>query len=275
MRPMRRATRSPTWSSRARRDAFYCMAGETLGAAGAGTAPTVILGKENDSIGTATITNVYGDGLPDGYYYTGEITITKSVMDNGQMVASDDVFYAGVFPVDAQGTVSTTPVEIVKLNNNAAVTVEVPLGGTDGTEAITYAVRETNEQGVPVSQDSTFLYEVTGEGNVALSLGQTTGTVNITNTLGAADGYYQEEPSTQASNDPGTGNDNSRSNANDNNSNDGSNSRDGGTSSGTGRSSGSARTGDDNQIFLYAGLLAAAVIVGGVVIVRRRRRTNG
>ena len=196
-------------------------------------------------------------------------------MDNGQMVASDDVFYAGVFPVDVQGTVSTTPVEIVKLNNNAAVTVEVPLGGTDGTEAITYAVRETNEQGVPVSQDSTFLYEVTGEGNVALSLGQTTGTVNITNTLGAADGYYQEEPSTQASNDPGTGNDNSRSNANDNNSNDGSNSRDGGTSSGTGRSSGSARTGDDNQIFLYAGLLAAAVIVGGVVIVRRRRRTNG
>ena len=78
------------------------------------------------------------------------------------------------------------PVEIVKLNNNAAVTVEVPLGGTDGTEAITYAVRETNEQGVPVSQDSTFLYEVTGEANVALSLGQTTGTVNITNTLGAA-----------------------------------------------------------------------------------------
>ena len=257
-------------------DAFYCMAGETLGAAGAGTAPTVILGEENDSIGTATITNVYGDGLPDGYYYTGEITITKSVMNNGQMVASDDVFYAGVFPVDAQGTVSTTPVEIVKLNNNAAVTVEVPLGGTDGTEAITYAVRETNEQGVPVSQDSTFLYEVTGEANVALSLGQTTGTVNITNTLGAADGYYQEEPSTQASNDPGTGNANNRSNANDNGSNNGgNNSQSGGTSSGTGRSSSSARTGDDNQIFLYAGLLAAAVIVGGVVIVRRRRRTNG
>lgn len=194
-------------------------------------------------------------------------------MDNGQMVASDDVFYAGVFPVDVQGTVSTTPVEIVKLNNNAAVTVEVPLGGTDGTEAITYAVRETNEQGVPVSQDSTFLYEVTGEENVALSLGQTTGTVNITNTLGAADGYYQEEPSTQAPNDPGTGNANNRSSANDNGSNNsGNNSQSGGTSSGTGRSSGSARTGDDNQIFLYAGLLAAAVIVGGVVVVRRRRR---
>ena len=251
---------------------FTVMAGEDPAAAHAGEAPEVILNTEGDRTASATISNVYGE-LPDGYYLTGEITITKSVMNNGQMVASDDVFYAGVFPVDAQGTVGTNPVEIVKLNNNAAVTVEVPLGGTDGTEAITYAVRETNEQGVPVSQDSTFLYEVTGEANVALSLGQTTGTVNITNTLGAADGYYQEEPSTQAPNDPGTGNANNRSSANDNGSNNnGNNSQSGGTSSGTGRSSGSARTGDDNQIFLYAGLLAAAVIVGGVVVVRRRRR---
>ena len=211
---------------------------------------------------------MYGE-LPDGYYLTGDLTITKSVMNNGQMIASDDVFYAGIFPVDAQGNAGATPVDIVKLNNNASVTVEVPLGGTDGTQPVTYAVRETNEQGVPVSQDSSFLYEVTGEGNVSLSLDQTTGTVNITNTLSIADGYYQE-PSTQAPNDPGTGNDNSRSNANDSSNN--GNSRDGGTSSGTGRSSSSARTGDDNQIFLYAGLLAAAVIVGGVVVVRRRRR---
>ena len=85
-------------------------------------------------------------------------------MNDGQMVASDDVFYAGIFPVDAQGNVGATPVDIVKLNNNASVTVEVPLGGTDGTQPVTYAVRETNEQGVPVSQDSSFLYEVTGEG---------------------------------------------------------------------------------------------------------------
>ena len=98
-------------------------------------------------------------------------------------------------------------------------------------------------------------------------------TGDLTNTLSAADGYYQEEPSTQAPNDPGTGNDNSRSNANDNRSdNDGNGSQNGDTSSGTGRSSSSARTGDDNQIFLYAGLLAAAVIVGGVVVMRRRRR---
>ena len=247
---------------------FTVMSGEDPAAAAAGEAPEIILDADGSRNASATISNVYGE-LPDGYYLTGDLTITKSVMNNGQMIASDDVFYAGIFPVDAQGNAGATPVDIVKLNNNASVTVEVPLGGTDGTQPVTYAVRETNEQGVPVSQDSSFLYEVTGEGNVSLSLDQTTGTVNITNTLSIADGYYQE-PSTQAPNDPGTGNDNSRSNANDSSNN--GNSRDGGTSSGTGRSSSSARTGDDNQIFLYAGLLAAAVIVGGVVVVRRRRR---
>ncbi|HIW60028.1 MAG TPA: LPXTG cell wall anchor domain-containing protein [Candidatus Anaerobutyricum avicola] len=251
---------------------FTVMAGEDASAGNAGEAPEIILDGETNRSASAVISNVYAE-LPAGYYVTGDLTITKSVMNDGQMVASGDVFYAGIFPVDAQGNVGAAPVDVVKLNNNASVTVEVPLGGTDGTQPVTYAVRETNENGVPVSQDSTFLYEVTGEGNVDLSLGQTTGTVNITNTLSAADGYYQEEPSTQAPNDPGTGNDNSRSNANDNRSdNDGNGSQNGDTSSGTGRSSSSARTGDDNQIFLYAGLLAAAVIVGGVVVMRRRRR---
>ena len=179
---------------------FTVMSGEDPAAAAAGEAPEIILDADGSRNASATISNVYGE-LPDGYYLTGDLTITKSVMNNGQMIASDDVFYAGIFPVDAQGNAGATPVDIVKLNNNASVTVEVPLGGTDGTQPVTYAVRETNEQGVPVSQDSSFLYEVTGEGNVSLSLDQTTGTVNITNTLSIADGYYQE-PSTQAPNRP-------------------------------------------------------------------------
>ena len=156
---------------------------------------------------------------------------------------------------------------MVKLNNNGVVTVEVPLGGMAGTEPITYAVRETNENGVPVSQDNTFMYTVTGEANVNLSLDQTEATVNIVNSLGTADGYYQE-PSTQAPTDPNAGNNNNNNSTDRNSSNRN-------TSSGTNRSSRSSRTGDDNQILLYGGLLAAAVIVGGVVVARRRRRTNG
>ena len=237
---------------------FYCMAGEVIGAEGHDAPPVIIMENEADAIGTAVISNVYSDGLPEGYYYTGEITITKSIMDNDQMVASGDTFYAGIFAVDAQGNVSASPTEVVKLNNNGSVTVEVPLGGANGTEAVTYAVKETNENGVPVSQDSAFLYTVTGEGNVTLSTGENTGTIHITNSLGDSDGYYQEEPSTQAP----------ASSGNNNSGNNGSS----GTSGGTNRSSRSGKTGDNNQILLYAGLLAAAVIVGGVVVVRRRRR---
>ena len=122
----------------------------------------------------------------------------------------------------------------------------------------TTTVKETNENGVPVSQDSAFLYTVTGEGNVTLSTGENTGTIHITNSLGDSDGYYQEEPSTQAPASSGSNNSGNNGSS--------------GTSGGTNRSSRSGKTGDNNQILLYAGLLAAAVIVGSVVVVRRRRR---
>lgn len=244
---------------------FYCMAGEVLGADGHDTAPVIVMENEPDGVGSATISNVYSD-LPDGYYYTGEITITKSVKDGDNIMATDYVFYAGIFAQDADGTVSANPTEIVKLTNNGSVTVEVPLGGTDGTEPITYTVKETNENGVPVSQDGTFPYTVTGEGKVNLSMDQTTGTINLVNTLGTSDGYYQDEPTTEApsTREPG-------SNNNDNNSSSSNNSN---NSSSSNRSSSSTKTGDNNQIMLYAGLFAAAVIIGGVVVVRRRRR-NG
>ena len=240
---------------------FTVMAGEDAQASNAGEAPEIIL--DTNANASATISNVYGD-LPEGYYVTGRITLTKSVMDSGNMITSDDTFYAGIFTVDAQGNVADNPTDVVKLNNNGTVTVEVPLGGTSGTEQITYAVMETDKNGKLIDK-ATFPYTVTGEGNVTLSMDQTTGEVNIVNTLGNSEGYYQEEPSTQepAAANPGSGNGN--------NSNSSSGSSGSGSSS---RSSRSAKTGDNNQILLYAGLLAAAVIAGGVVVVRRRRR-NG
>ena len=180
------------------------------------------------------------------------------------MIATNYPFYAGIFTVDAQGNVNANPTEVVKLNNNGSVTVEVPLGGTNGTEPITYAVMETEEDGTLINKE-TFPYTVTGEANVNLSVDQTTGNVAITNTLKeGADGYYQD-PSAQAPRDTSSNNNNNNNSSSDNRN----------TSSGTNRSSRSSRTGDNNQILLYGGLLAAAVIVGGVVVARRRRRTNG
>ena len=234
---------------------FYCMAGEDLMAGGYDRAPAVSLEDEADGVGNAVISNVYSDGLPDGYYYTGEITISKSVMNNGQMIASDDTFYAGVFAVDAQGNESANPTEVVKLNNNGMVTVEVPLGGTDGTEPITYSVKETDENGVPIDK-ATFSYTVTGEGTVNLSIDQTTGTTNITHTLGNNEGYYQEDSSTETPGDGNSGNGNSGSDTGSNGSS--------GSGGGTNSSSSSTKTGDNNPIMLYAGLLVAAVILSGM-----------
>ena len=228
---------------------FYCIAGEELLADGYDKAPEISLEDDPDSIGTAVISNVYTE-LPHGFYYTGEITITKSVMNEGQMITSQDTFYAGIFPVDAQGQI-TTPVEIVTLKNNGSVTVEVPLGGSSGEDPITYAVRETDEQGNPVDKAS-FPYVVTGEGNVNLSKDSLSATVNITNTLKGKDGYY-EEPTTRVK-ETGKKNDS--------------------THNGKNRSSRSTKTGDDHPIALYLGLLAVAVVVGGVILVRRKKRTD-
>ena len=171
-------------------------------------------------------------------------------MNEGQMITSQDTFYAGIFPVDAQGQI-TTPVEIVTLKNNGSVTVEVPLGGSSGEDPITYAVRETDEQGNPVDKAS-FPYVVTGEGNVNLSKDSLSATVNITNTLKGKDGYY-EEPTTRVK-ETGKKNDS--------------------THNGKNRSSRSTKTGDDHPIALYLGLLAVAVVVGGVILVRRKKRTD-
>lgn len=238
---------------------FYCMAGEVLGAEGHDTAPVIIMEEQADGIGSAVISNVYSD-LPDGHYYTGEITITKSVKDGGNIVTTNDVFYAGIFAVDAQGNVSENPVEIVKLNSNGSVKVKVPLGGINGTESITYAVKETNEKGVPVKNDSGFLYTVTGEGNVTLSLDQLTGAIHLTNTLGLPDNYYQESTTEEStSTNPA---DDTQSSENNHSS--------GNTSSGRNTGSGSSRTGDTNQIMLYAGLLAAAA--AGVIVIRRKNK---
>ena len=78
---------------------FTVMAGEDAQASNAGEAPEIIL--DTNANASATISNVYGD-LPEGYYVTGRITLTKSVMDFGNMITSDDTFYAGIFTVDAR-----------------------------------------------------------------------------------------------------------------------------------------------------------------------------
>ena len=205
---------------------------------------------------------------------TGHIYILKSVKDGSQTIESQDTFYAGIYAVDAENKETLT--EVVTLKQNGTVKVDVPLGGEDRSEAITYTVKETDEQGNPVDKD-VFPYTVTGEASVNLAPGANEGTINIINTLKDSEGYYQEQPTTNNDNtgasdvsDGGIGKSDKGKGGKDKGKGSGSDDK----NTGVNRQTRSNKTGDDNPIALYMTLLLAAAAVSGVVIVRRRKDTE-
>ena len=154
--------------------------------------------------------------------------------------------------------------------------MDVPLGGEDRSEAITYTVKETDEQGNPVDKD-VFPYTVTGEASVNLAPGANEGTINMINTLKDSEGYYQEQPTTNNDNtgasdvsDGGIGKSDKGKGGKDKGKGSGSDDK----NTGVNRQTRSNKTGDDNPIALYMTLLLAAAAVSGVVIVRRRKDTE-
>lgn len=135
--------------------------------------------KSGPKEGAVNLENVFYD-IPTGYSYKGEININKQVMKGTSQTTTDDTFYAGIFTKDDQGVYNLFTV--VPLVQNDTVTVEVPLGGEDGTEPINYYILETDADGNILDLD-VFEYEVTGEGTVALSKDNLTGNINLVNTI--------------------------------------------------------------------------------------------
>ena len=127
--------------------------------------------------GKVNLTNAYLE-LPDGFAYRAFIDITKQVLENGVEKATDETFYAGIFT----GETENAPMTLVELKNNGKVTVEVPLGGPDGDQPITYYVFETDAQGNKLDKD-TFIYIVSGEGQVSVSREKIQSDITITNNL--------------------------------------------------------------------------------------------
>lgn len=143
---------------------FYCT----------GTDTTAIEISPQQKEKSAELYNWYLD-LPDGYYLSGKLEITKNVIKAGKTITAEDTFYAGIF--DESGEL----VSVVELVQNDTVSVEVKLGGEKNTEPITYTVKETDAQGNPV--DDSFPYEVTVSGDGTISKEKTTAKVEITNTV--------------------------------------------------------------------------------------------
>lgn len=135
--------------------------------------------KAGPKEGVVNLENVFYD-IPTGYSYKAEININKQVLKGTSQTTVDDTFYAGIFTKDDQGVYNLFAV--VPLVQNDTVTVEVPLGGEDGTEPINYYILETDADGNILDLD-VFEYEVTGEGTVALSKDNLAGNINLVNKI--------------------------------------------------------------------------------------------
>lgn len=124
-----------------------------------------------------TISNLYYH-TPDDFYITGRLKITKKVLKNGEETTVNDTFYAGIFREDE----TLDLVQEMALQQNGTVSLEVKLGGENGTEPVNYLVMETDGNGNPVDK-AVFPYIVTGEGKVNLSMSRTEQAVTITNKI--------------------------------------------------------------------------------------------
>ena len=190
--------------------------------------------------GAVNLNNLYYQ-LPDGYYMEGQISITKNVLVGGERSTVDDVFYAGIFTEDG------TLVRVIELTQNGTVTVPVSLGGENGTDPITYYVRETDASGTPVNYE-TFAYSVSGEGTVALNVNNTSASITITNEL------VEEEEETEITTETTTSEKTE--------------------TTGKNTTSGGVKTGDNTPIGMYLMLLAASAAVIAGLFIRRRRRND-
>ena len=109
--------------------------------------------------------------LPDGYYISGQLTVTKSVLDkDGQAMNSGETFYAGIFADPDYTTLSDAVLQnIIPLEMNgsssSSQTVEVAVPHTG--EAITLYVTEVLEDGTPVNNSENFGYKLEVQGGEA------------------------------------------------------------------------------------------------------------
>lgn len=199
--------------------------------------------------GSVGFYNMYYD-LPDGFLYKGNLDITKEVLRGDKTVTVDDVFYAGVF-FDKEATDLVT---VEELEQNGTIRIEVPLGGEHGDEPITYYVYETDEDGIPVSEES-FEYLVSGEDKAELRKGSLEESVTITNTekvvtpTPTPTETITPTPGSSVTGTPIPG---------------------GGSYSSPGGKS--PKTGDDTPIGMFLALIVAAAAGGGYIIYLKRRK---
>ena len=144
-------------------------------------------------------TNLFST-LPDGFYYEGNLEVTKQVVDeNGSAVTGDYIFYAGIFMDENHEELAPLDLvsrNIIPLNMNGESSVEedvqVFLIGDPNTVSRTFYIAETNaegevlEEGFEIGEDY-FGIQIEGDGRLVVTTGDAA-TATITNVLGGGGG---------------------------------------------------------------------------------------
>lgn len=187
--------------------------------------------------------------LPEGYYYEGNLNITKKVLKGTDAWATDNVYYAGIF-TDEECTRSVMEPVALAMNGSseATVKVSVPLG-KDPKTVVTYYVAETDENGVVLQNGSSIPFTISiDESKAELSGENNSKDVTITNIYNR-EGYYDEDDS------DGDQTETSKM-----------------KSSSFTKTTKSHKTGDTTNIFWYSLLLVVSLL--GVLIVFARKGKN-
>lgn len=180
--------------------------------------------------------------LPKGYYYGGELTITKKVLRGTEAYKTKKVFYAAVFE-DAKHTKRYGDVVKLEMDGKSETSVTVPVYiGETADSSVIYYVAETDEDGNVLDPDSGLAFTVSvDKAKLKMSPEASEQTVTITNR------FDEDEPETEVS----------------------------GGSMGTPGSSGGSnpvRTGDETPVGAVVAVMLAAVAVIVILILLKKRK---
>ncbi len=186
--------------------------------------------------GSIVLRNVFHE-IPHGYYYEGELTITKKVLKGSVPYGIDQVFYAAVY-TDKNYTEQYG--ELIMLDMDGAdtlsVTVPVSLGAAPDVEVV-YYVAETDKNGKVYDRASRLEFAVSlDKTSVRMSSVNSSEEVTITNT-------YPEETKESEPENPVVENKNS-----------------------THTGSSTVRTGDETPIMEYLFALGAALVLSLLLV---------
>ena len=181
--------------------------------------------------------------LPDGYFYSGDLTVTKLVMRGTEAEDSTEVFYAGIFNDAAYADLYQVVALEMDGSSETSVTIPVPLGENVG-DTKTYYVTETDEEGNPLSNGTDLAYTISvDQTEIEVSINGDN-EVRITNTYPLP----TDTPTPTLTSGPTD------------------------VPAGGSSTTGNVRTGDDTPIAMYAAFLALAVVVIILILVSRRRK---